>query len=398
MARASLGSSRRQAASGAQARSGRLASIARPTSESGAEQHDERAGWRAAACAPHPRAPHLAPLPPLLPAPPPLSPPAPTTQRPAMVRGVLTGWPRSPRRWVSVTSRHSDCQPTPAGTPAPRPRVSTVTRGAGGRSRPAAPRGARRVETGPPGDGAWPGRRGRPGAGLGADGEGRPEDRRDARRSGGLDEPDRAMRPSRSVRARMGLAVLDAALPPAPPGWMCRSASKTLRRRAGGRSHRSRPCRRDLSTLPCGGDAGGRATGSQVDEGLGLPEQVVGLARSQRSRRRHQGCAPWVVAQAGGLELSPLGQLRGHRRQERPEAGGPGTPAAARAPRPERPRPASPRAGTAGSARRSLGCGRPPSRLAGSARSGSGVEAAVAPPPVDGARPVLVLVGTSPPA
>ena len=43
--------------------------------------------------------------------------------------GVVTGMPRSPRRWVSVTRRHSAAQPTPGMLPPPRPRASTVTRG-----------------------------------------------------------------------------------------------------------------------------------------------------------------------------------------------------------------------------------------------------------------------------
>ena len=41
----------------------------------------------------------------------------------------MTGMPRSPRRCVAVTSRHSAAQPAPGAVPATRPRARTVTRG-----------------------------------------------------------------------------------------------------------------------------------------------------------------------------------------------------------------------------------------------------------------------------
>ena len=56
-----------------------------------------------------------------------LSPSAPAHR--ASRSGVVTGMPRSPRRWVSVTRRHSAAQPTPGAVPPARPRASTVTRG-----------------------------------------------------------------------------------------------------------------------------------------------------------------------------------------------------------------------------------------------------------------------------
>ena len=55
--------------------------------------------------------------------------PEPRVGQVASRSGLVTGTPRSPRRWVSVTSRHSAAQPTPGAVPPPRPRASTVTRG-----------------------------------------------------------------------------------------------------------------------------------------------------------------------------------------------------------------------------------------------------------------------------
>ncbi len=70
--------------------------------------------------------------------------------------GLVTGTPRSPRRWVSVTSRHSAAQPTPGAVPPPRPRASTVTRGRRG-STIAPPRaGVRDRGRGRPASGPWP--------------------------------------------------------------------------------------------------------------------------------------------------------------------------------------------------------------------------------------------------
>ena len=162
-----------------------------------------------------------------------------------MSSGVATGSPRSPLRWVAVTSRQSRPHPAPGSRPEPMPRASTVTRGRRG-STIAPPRtGVREPEPpGPPGHSAtqppgppWPvdgavgagapGSTGRPGGrrrqrrppggrlapgrrvgrprggtsrpfgvratGRGADREVDAEDRVDARLGARLDEPHRTV-------------------------------------------------------------------------------------------------------------------------------------------------------------------------------------------------------------
>ena len=130
----SRGSRARQVASRSRARSRRPASTARPTSESGPSSTSSRLGSRstlgsrslATSCD----------LRTVSPASGVREPCASRTKsesagwdQVASRSGLVTGTPRSPRRWVSVTSRHSAAQPTPGAVPPPRPRASTVTRG-----------------------------------------------------------------------------------------------------------------------------------------------------------------------------------------------------------------------------------------------------------------------------
>ena len=128
--------------------------------------------------------------------------------------GLVTGTPRSPRRWVSVTSRHSAAQPTPGGgaaTPAPGehgdpgpPGVddrAPAHRGARARTRatgirrgPCRPRPAHRTER------------------ERLDGEVDAEHRRDAGPAARRGEPDRAVEPVAVGEREGALAVLGGAL------------------------------------------------------------------------------------------------------------------------------------------------------------------------------------------
>ena len=139
------GQERCHAARRSRARSRRPASTARPTSESGPRSTSSRLGPSAGrgdtargSVQPHLDPPTSSPgrgdtargsVQPHL-DPPTSSPASPSgCDHRASRSGVVTGMPRSPRRWVSVTSRHSAAQPTPSAGPPPRPRASTVTRG-----------------------------------------------------------------------------------------------------------------------------------------------------------------------------------------------------------------------------------------------------------------------------
>ena len=149
-----------------------------------------------------------------------------------IISRVVTGAPRSPARWVALTSRHSAAQPA-------RPWASRVTPGVVGVDGGAAagrgpPGGARRLPAHRPG---------RPGAAPGA-GTARPRGRprapagsRPARRPG-RSGPRRRCRPGRSGRGRPCRGRRPAR--PASRGARPRAASSSRRPRAGGRRDRAR--------------------------------------------------------------------------------------------------------------------------------------------------------------
>ena len=229
-----------RARGGARARSRRPASTARPDVGVGAEQHEQPA--RPALCAPAPlrrggrvgRDPAAASF--LTSCDLPTASVVPVLRKPWVSRtesepsgwdqrasrsGLVTGTPRSPRRWVSVTRRHRAAQPTPGAVPPPRPRASTVTRGRRG-STIAPPRtgvrgrGRERTASGPlpgPTPGAGPAIATASGAGdERLDGEVDAEHRRDAGPPARRGEPDRAVEPVTVGERQRALAVVGGAL------------------------------------------------------------------------------------------------------------------------------------------------------------------------------------------
>ena len=115
------------------------------------------------------------------------------------------------------------------------------------------------------------------------------------------------------------------------------------------------------STLPCGGDAEGRATGRPGRR----RSRPAGAGRRPRAVTAVAPPPPRAVPR-GSWRRPVASKNSAHSVSSGPPTAGAPRGCAGRAPRPwqpaprpERPRPASPRAGTAGSARRSLGCGRP---------------------------------------
>ena len=276
--------------------------------------------------------------------------------------GLVTGTPRSPRRWVSVTSRHSAAQPTPGAVPPPRPRASTVTRGRRG-STMAPPRtGVRGRGRGRPASGPVPPARGAAAPAAPGDerldGEVDAEHRRDAGPAARRGEPDRAVEPVAVGERERALAVLGGALDEVPRASRRRSASRTPRRRGGGRTRRIAPSGRadgDQPPRPVH-RRHAEAAGGEVDEGLGVAQQVVGLAGGDP----HQpGLDADPLPGGGGEPLRPLGELGGDPGGERPDvvravaAGG---------------EPGAGAGGRAGGDDRGTGPQRAPARRRGSAR------------------------------
>ena len=239
--------------------------------------------------------------------------------------GSVTGVPRSPRRWVSVTRRHRAAHPRPRSVPAPRPRARTVTRGRRG-STTAPPRtGARTLGARAPRHRRLP------------HGEVDAEDRGDAGPATGHREPHRAVEAVAVGEGEGVLAVLGG-----PLDEVLRGRGAEAHREAGG----------DVEVDEVGvAHAVSRAAARRrtARSARGMPRVMVtsstkvsaARSRSSASRTGPDRRGPVASELGRGLELlaahrreredlGPLGELRGLAR--RAAARGPAGPRAARVP------------------------------------------------------------------